>query len=128
MSDYLMTAKVFLKISGIIPIPEQNLPLFLRDYHEAVNYAQIFIGTTPLVLYSASSSYYLFFEPVTYIKFCEAAFYLIGTLMEMALYFTLLSKRSKLISFIDELEKMIKRSKLTFIFVIILISLKSKIA
>lgn len=119
MSDYyLATAKMILKISGVIPIPEHNLPLFLRDYHLVINYGQMTIMTSSLLIYSASASYFIIFDMTTLNEFSEAVYYLIATLVEMTLYLTLLSKRSKIISFMKELEEMIKRSMLKIIFIL----------
>lgn len=108
---FLSTAKQYLRILGILPLLERNLPLSLRQYRTELNFAHILSGVVCLLLYFSSVLCFLMFEAKTFAEFSEAALFCAVTLARITFYFILVWKKSELSALISDVEEIIQKSE-----------------
>lgn len=99
-------------VIGVRPVPEQNFPSFLRNSRKAFNSVHILFLFLSLVTYNISIFCFLMFNATSFTQFSEAGlFYLVGYL-HLSFYTVSIWKRSKILSFIDDIEEIIRQSKM----------------
>lgn len=102
----------YLTVIGVRPVPEQNFPSFLRNSRKAFNSVHILFLFLSFVTYNISIFCFLMFEATSFTQFSEAGlFYLVGYL-HLSFYTVSIWKRSKILSFIDDIEEIIRQSKI----------------
>lgn len=110
--EILITAKLYLRMFGILPIPQRNLPSVIRNCSPKINLIHIVLTSGCLLLYLSSLGHFLIFRVKSPIAFFQSVFFFTLTLMRVSLYFLILFEKSKLSALMDDLAEVVGKSKL----------------
>lgn len=107
----LRNVRKSLIIVGILPIQEKNLPKNLRKYQTLINWVHIIFMISWLMCYLLSVLGFLFLRGKTFGEYSESGLFCVVTIMRFTLYIILVCQKSKLITVMDDLEKIIEKRK-----------------
>lgn len=109
--DILKSPKSYLIKVGILPIPEENIPIVFRKYKWIFEHLHIPIVLLFLMSYSCSVFYVLFFKAKNVAEYSESILFCAAAAMRLSLYFVLIRKRSELPTLFESLENLVNESK-----------------
>lgn len=107
----LNTAKKCLKILGIIPVPQEYLPSKLRKYKDLINHIHLALVFILQLQYLSSVTYFFLVESKTIDKYRESVVLILCNIFILILCLILIWKRWQLITFMEDLELIIEKSK-----------------
>lgn len=114
----LSTVKMELRILGIFPISEDDLPLVLQPHRLTINFLHITFMIVSLVTYQLAILHFLLFEANTFSEYADSGLYATAALLDIAVYAILISKRWELLEALTNLERIILKSKESIDFIL----------
>lgn len=107
----LKMARKCLKFLGIIPFSEEYLPTKFQKHKLLINCIHLILVLILLLQFFCSVIYFYLFESKTFAEYHESVVIMLYIIFELIICLVLIWKRSQLISFMENLGEVIKRSK-----------------
>lgn len=105
----LSSAKMYMRMFGIFPM--SDLPSPFRSCSLLMNFIHIGLTAGCFILYVICLTHFLIVKVKSYSALFISLFFLVVGLMRLLLYFLILWKKSALLVFMNDLEKVIEKSK-----------------
>lgn len=105
----LQTMRKYFIILGIIPMAKHKLPIKLQTFQWQLNCLHIILVMILLISFDVSIVWFLLMEKETFAQHYEAILFSSGVSYLNIVYWILIWQRSKLHSFIEELEQLITK-------------------
>lgn len=106
----LQTTYKFLTIVGIKPLPKKYFPSNFSNFQMVFNGFHIIFALTTIVTFAVSIMCFLMFEAISFTQFSEAGLFYMVAYLHASFYTISVVKRSKIFSFMESLESIIKKS------------------
>lgn len=103
--------KLHLTIIGVKPAANRNLPSFLQHFGAVINIMHVSFVIFTFLTLNISSLWFLISEAVSFTQYSEAVLFYMVTYLHLSFYIISILKRDSILSFIDDLERVIQTSE-----------------
>lgn len=112
--EILSSIKLHLKILGVMPVTEYDLPNSLQPFVSVINLIYSTFWNISLATYSLTVFGFIIFEAETFLQLAESAFFFSVTFLHFVSHMMLIMSIKELSILLDDLNKLIRKSKFMF--------------
>lgn len=106
----LSSVRVHLKILGIVPLSDKDLPSTLQPYKSVINWAYNLFWHFSLSTYSLTVLCFMLFEAETFLEYAEITFYFSVTFLQIVSHVILLKTRQELNGLFKDSNQKVQKS------------------
>lgn len=106
----LSSVRVHLKILGIVPFSDKDLPAALREFKSVINFGYNLFWHFSLATYSLTVMCFMMFGASTFLEYAETTFFWSVTFLHFVSHEILLHTRSKLHDLFKDSDEMVQKS------------------